>query len=84
MPSFGAISIALAMVSECFFLWWRSVARRALRKAQYNDFESSFVNRMTTGRYLKTGKITTETFRAEYYFVIITPSATPRPIPLES
>ena len=49
MPSFGAISIASAMVSECFFLWWRSVARRALRKAQYNDFESSFVNWMTTG-----------------------------------
>jgi hypothetical protein len=32
-----------------FFLWWWSVARRALRKAQYNDFERSFVNRMTTG-----------------------------------
>ena len=32
-----------------FFLWWRSVAHRALRNAQYNDFESSFVNWMTTG-----------------------------------
>jgi hypothetical protein len=32
-----------------FFFWLQSVARRALRKAQYNDFESSFVNRMTTG-----------------------------------
>jgi hypothetical protein len=47
MPSFGTISIASAMVAECF-LWWRSVVRRALRKAQYNGFESSFVNRMTT------------------------------------
>ena len=47
MPSFGTISIASAMVAECF-LWWQSVARRALRKAQYKDFESSFVNPMTT------------------------------------
>ncbi len=47
MPSIGMISIALDMVAECF-LWWRSVERRALRKAQYNDFKSSFVNPMTT------------------------------------
>ncbi len=48
MPSFGMISIASAMVAECFFCE-RSWLCRALRKAQYNNFESSFVNWMTTG-----------------------------------
>jgi hypothetical protein len=49
MPSFDAIFYRVGHGFGVFFLWWRSVARRALRKAQYNDFESSFVNWMTTG-----------------------------------
>ena len=38
MPPFGTISIASAMVTECFFSE-RSWLRRALLKAQYNDFK---------------------------------------------
>jgi hypothetical protein len=59
MPSFGMISIASAMVQSVFFCE-RSRLRRALRKAQYNDFESSFVNRMTTGTLKNCGEGQTE------------------------
>jgi hypothetical protein len=60
MPSFGTISITSAMVAECFFY-----GGRVLRVEPYVKPSTTTSKVVDDNRYLKTGKITTETFRAE-------------------